>query len=155
MKTRIRSKKLLAMVVALAALAATWAIWGARPAKAIIIVNGKTGAFTLTSGQGAKLNVVNATDAVAIIDDGKIVDHLGNPLVIFPEIRVPPGETTSFEFTLPPDEGVRMTVRAELMISSSSSRARTLVIPTLEVFDTATGKTNVLLGQDFIIDDGK
>ncbi|MGH8525649.1 MAG: hypothetical protein ACREXY_16035, partial [Gammaproteobacteria bacterium] len=69
----------------------------------------------------------------------------------FPERRVAPGQGTTFEF-IPPDPQRQM-VRAELMVSGSSTRRGGVsFIPTLEVFDTATGKTSV--GQDFIIDDG-
>jgi hypothetical protein len=51
-------------------------------------------------------------------------------------------------------EGQRLAVRVEVMVEGDAVKEGR-VITTCEVFDTATGKTSFLLGQDFIIDDGK
>ena len=143
MKTRIRSTKLLAMTIALAVLAATWAVWGATPAKAIVIINSKTGMFTLTQGQAVRFHVVNI-DAFGIIDDGKlvgiVVDREGNTLAEFRGRTLGPGQAASFEW-LPPDPIQPMAVRVELRVEGSRGGGLNF-IPTAEVFDTGTGKTD-------------
>jgi hypothetical protein len=145
MKTRISSIKLLAMTVTLAVIAAIWAVWGATPAKAIIIVNKETGMFTVTQGEAVRIHVVN-TDQLLIIDDGKLVgkiaDSEGNTLMEFRGHRLRPGQAESFVW-LPPDPIQPMAVRVELMVEGVSSRqGGTAFIPTCEVFDTGTGKTD-------------
>jgi hypothetical protein len=154
MKTRIRSKKLLATVIALATLGAAWAVWGARSAKAIAVIGGTTGMFTVTQGEAVRFHIVNTSDEVAIIDDGDVVGSDGNKLMEASMSRIGPGEATSFEFMPLLAEGERLALRIEVRVEGNSVKTG-LVIPTCEVFDTATGKTNFLIGQDFIIDDGK
>ena len=149
MKTRIRSTKLLAIAVVL--LATIWAGWGARPAQAIIIINNKTGIFTLTSDQSLRVHVVNTGEERGIIIiGGRVLDSEGNTLAEFGGRRLPLGQAESFEFMPRLMEGERLQkVRVELMIDSASRKAKEVsFIPTLEVFDTATGKTSV--GQNFI-----
>lgn len=149
MKTRNRSTKLLAVAIAFAALAAIYTVLGARPAQAIIVIDGKTGLFTLTESEAARVNVVNTGEQGIIVIGGGIFDSAGNRLAEFPERRLAPSQGTSFEF-IPPVPRQPMAVRAELMVSGDRARGnRVTFIPTLEVFDTATGKTSV--GQDFII----
>ena len=153
MKTRIKLTKILALAVAAAMLAVIVGIWGGKTAQAIIIVNSKTGLFTLAQGEAVRFHVVNVGGEVAIIDDGKVFDSDGTTLAEFPERRLAPGQATSFVYEPPPDDGQPMAVRAEFkVVSDSSRRGQVFFIPTLEVFDTATGKTS--FGQDFIIDDG-
>src|SRR4029453_4823711 len=122
MKTRMRSTKLLAMTVALAALAAVWAVWGARPAKAIVIIGGKTGMFTVTHGEAVRVNVVNTSDLAAIIDDGKVVDSEGH--TVFDSSmqgqRLDARHGISFEFMPRLAEGQRLAVRVEVMIEGDS-----------------------------------
>ena len=154
MKTRIRSKKFLAFGIAFATLAVTWAMWEARPAKAIIIINNKTGMFTLTQGEAVRCHVANTTSELAIIDDGDLVGSDGRMLMESPMTRLEPGQATSFEFMPRLADGERLALRLEVRVEGNSVKTG-LVIPTCEIFDAATGKTNFLLGPDFIIDDGK
>jgi hypothetical protein len=148
MKTRIRSTKLLAMAMALGMLSAGWAIWGARPAAAIIIINSKTGMFTLAPGQAARFHVVNTGEYGFIIDGGKVVGSDGATLAEFPRRELEPGQAASFEFAPRLAAGELLPARVELRVEGASP-GNTPFIPTLEVFDTATGRTSV--GQDFII----
>lgn len=148
MKTRNRSIKALAMLITFGMLAAIYVVWGARPAQAIIVVDGKTGLFTLTETEAARIHVVNTGAQGIIVIGGGIFGSDGSLLMEFSERRLVPGQGTTFEFH-PPDPQ-RVTVRAELMVSGGSTRRDGVsFIPTLEVFDTGTGKTSV--GQDFII----
>ena len=158
MKTRMRSRKLLAMIVALAALAVVWAIWGAMPAKAIIIIGGgKTGMFTLTQGEAVRVYCVNTGGEAGIIDDGDIVDISGNTLTKLSRESVDPGKgTLLFDFKPGLADGERLPLRVEVRFESDTSRGKGAnFLFTAEVYDIATGKTSILLGQDFIIDDGK
>ena len=150
MKTRIRSTKLPAMVIALGMLAIIWAVWGARPAQAIIIINSKTGIFTLTQSQSVRVHVVNTGEERGIIViGGRIMDSEGNMLAEFDGRRLELGQAESFEFT-PRLAGRQLQkVRVEFMVEGASRKGKEVsFIPTLEVFDTVTGKTSV--GQDFI-----
>lgn len=154
MKTRIRSKKFLAFGIAFVTLAIIWTMWGVRPAKAIVVIGGKTGMFTLTQGEAVRINLVNTSGEVAIIDDGDVVDSTGRSLMEIPMSRLDPGHAMSFELMPRLADSERLALRVEVRVEGNSVKPG-LVIPTCEVFDTATGKTNFLLGQNFIIDDGK
>lgn len=135
--------------MALAALAAMWAAWGARPAQAIIVVDGKTGMFTLARGEAAKIHIVNTGEVGGIVPCTRVFDSAGNMLAEFPPRNVALGEASSFVFH-PPDPQQPITIRVEMEVEGVRHRDRnTAFIPTLEVFDTATGRTSV--GQDFII----
>ena len=149
MKARIRSTKL-PMVIALGMIATIWAVWGARPAQAIIIINNKTGIFTLTGDQSLRVHVVNTGEERGIIViAGRIMDSEGNSLAEFSGRRLPLGQAESFEFMPRLADGHLQKVRVELMVEGALHKGKEVsFIPTLEVFDTATGKTN--LGQDFI-----
>ncbi len=152
MKTRITSTKLLAMAVALAVLAGIWSVWDARPAQAIIIINNKTGMFTLTQDQAVRVHVVNTEEAGGIVPCTGVFDSGGNTLWQSEHRMVPLGQATTFEFDPRLAAGERMAIRLELMVEGGSGRGKGLnFIPTAEVFDTGTGRTSV--GQDFIIVD--
>lgn len=143
MKPRIRSTKLLAMALAVGMLAAGWAAWGTRPAAAIIIVNSKTGLFTLTQGQAARAHVVNTGEHGIIIVNTKVVGGDGATLAEFPEHRLEPSQAASFEFAPRLAVEQRLPVRVELKVEGARGTAP--FIPTLEVFDTATGRTGFVL----------
>ena len=151
MKTRIKLTKILALAVAAAMLAVIVGIWGGKTAQAIIVIDGKTGMFTLAHGEAVRFHVVNVGGELTIIDDGKIFDSAGTTLAEFPERRLAPGQATTFVY-VPPDPVQPLAVRASFRIASSARRGEVSFISTLEGFDIATGKTS--FGQDFIIDDG-
>ena len=147
MKTRIRTTAFLAIAVAV--LAIIWAGWGARSAQAIIIINSKTGLFTLTRDQSVRVHVVNTGEERGIIIiNGRVLDDEGNTVAEFSGRRVFPAQADSFEFMPQLEQGeLLQKVRVELMVEGASRKGVTF-IPTLEVFDTATGKTSV--NQNFI-----
>ena len=149
MKTRIKLTKILAMVVAVALLTAIVGIWGGKTAQAIIIVNSKTGMFTLAQGEAARIHVVNTNEAGGIQPCTKVFDSNGTLLANFECPTLGPGRADSFVFQ-PPDPVQPMAIRVELTVEGDARRERDLkFIPTLEIFDIATGRTSV--GQDFII----
>jgi hypothetical protein len=154
MKIRNRTSKLLTVILALGMIAAICAIWGARTAEAIIIVNSKTGTFTLTTGEAVRVYVANTGGQEGIIVvDGIVKDVRGDILARFTQQRVPGGHSGAFMFDPQLADGDQLPVRIELRVSGESIRRGGLkFIPTCEVFDTATGRTSI--GQDFIIDDG-
>jgi hypothetical protein len=113
--------------------------------------------FTITQGQAVRVYAVNTGGEVAIIDDGDIFGIGGNSLMETSTRRVEPGEGTAlFDFMPQLADGERLPVRVEVRFESDTSRGKVAnLLFTAEVYDTATGKTSILLGQDFIIDDGK
>lgn len=149
MKAQIKATNLLVLAVALAVVAAIWAVWGAEPAQAIIVVDTKTGLFTLAQGEAARIHIVNTGEVGGIIPCTKVFDSNGNLLREFPQRSVAMGESASFVFH-PPDPQQPVAIRIEMTVEGVRHRDRSIAfIPTLEVFETATGKTSV--GQDFII----
>lgn len=158
MKTRIRSTKLLAMTVALAALAAIWAVWAARPAKAIIIVNSRTGLVTGTQNVGFRVLALNLGGVVAIIDDGKITDKDGHTWMAIAMTRLEPGQGAYLADFVPTlAEGQRLPVRVEVRAEIGDSRRSTepTVHVRLEAYDTSTNRTFIIDDGKSIIDDGR
>jgi hypothetical protein len=129
------------MLVALAALTTTWAMWGARPAKAIVILNSKTGLHTLTRGNGMRILGVNVGGTVAIIDDGKVVASDGTTVMVIPMHRLEPGQGAYLADFVPQLTEGRLPVRVEVRFESDSKKEPTIQL-TAEVYDTATGKTD-------------
>jgi hypothetical protein len=153
MKTRNRTTKLLAITLALGVLAAVCAIWGARPAQAIIITGGKTGLFGITGGQTVRISTVNLAQnrggivpcfGVFDIAGNKIAGHeMGAPL--------PVGQGTFFDWDAS-GLGLRQRQRAQIRVEvelepapgATGRMARIQpgdAIVTVEVFDNETGKT--------------
>ena len=158
MKTRIRSKKFLAIGIAFAALAITWTMWEARPAKAIIIINSSTGPLTATQNVGFRVLALNLGEAVAIIDDGDIVGENGDSLMKTSMIRLLPGQGAyigDYRPQLP--DGARQLVRLEVRATLGDSRK--IAEPTLHIrlegYNTSTGQTFIIDDGKSIIDDGK
>lgn len=158
MKTYMRSTRLLVITVALAALVVTWAMWGARPAKAIIIINSKTGFLTATQNVGFRVSALNDAGEVAIIDDGDIKDENGNSLMKISMTRLAPGQGAyigDYRPQLP--DGTRQLVRVEVRAEIGDSRKGTepTLLIRVEGYDTSTGQTFIIDDGKSIIDDGK
>ena len=136
MKIRNRSTKHLATAIAFGLLASIYAVWGAQPAQAIIVVDGKTGMTTLTQGFAIRAFVVNTGDE-GITVNWRVLDSVGITQAESERQMVPPGQAVSFEFAPRLAEGEQRPVRVELMVEGAGRRS-TNFIPTLEVFNTAT-----------------
>jgi hypothetical protein len=148
-----RTTRSLAMAAAVVLLAIMSALWSVRPAEAIIIVNSKTGMFTLTSQDAVSVYVVNTADQAGIIIVNSIFDSEGNLLARSEPRRVALGQAASFEYTPDLPDGMRMPVRVELTVDGSGRGKGLDFIPTVEVFDRGTGRTSLFV--DYIIDDDK
>jgi hypothetical protein len=158
MKTRIRSKKFLAMAIALAALAATWAMWGARPAKAVVTFNSRTGPITATQNVGFRVLATNTGGVLAIIDDGKIVDFDGHTVMLIAKQTLEPGQgayLADFVPSLAADQRLPVRVEVRSEIGDSRKITESSVHIRLEAYDTLTGKTFIIDDGKSIIDDGK
>ena len=158
MKTRIRSKKLLGFGLAFATLVITWTMWGARPAKAIIIINNKTGFLTATQNVGFRVIAFNRGGEVAIIDDGDIVGENGDSLMKTSAIRLQPGQGAYIGDYKPQlADGARQLVRVEVRAEIGDSRKSTepTLLIRVEGYDTSTGQTFIIDDGKSIIDDGK
>jgi hypothetical protein len=153
MKTRNRSKKLLTMTLALSVLAAVCAVWGARPAQAIVIVGGKTGLFGIAVGQKVRISTVNVAQTRGIINPCvAVLDMAGNVIAEY-EAGAPlsAGQGTFFDFDaglLALRAGQRAQIRVEVELEpapgATGRDARIQpddAIVTVEVFDNDTGKT--------------
>jgi hypothetical protein len=144
MKTRSTGRKLFAMVMALAMLAAIWASWGARSAQAIVVVGGKTGMFGIARGQTARINVVHTGEP-----DGRpaqvemlFLDSMSNVVARSGQIAADGGQSASFDvdanaFII---DGSRVELRAVVRASGAPHIKRDLRT-TIEVFDNDTSKT--------------
>ena len=146
------------MAIALVALGVTWAMWEARPAKAIIIINNKTGFLTATQNVGFRVSAFNDAGEVAIIDDGDIKDENGNSLMKISMTRLAPGHGAYIGDYKPQlEDGVRQLVRLEVRATLGDSRK--IAEPTLHIrlegYNTSTGHTFIIDDGKSIIDDGK
>lgn len=133
------------ILVALAALCAV-----ALPASAIIVINGYTGLFGITSEQTIRVSVLNLDVASGIVPCTKVFDLSGRLLAqMDATAALRRGEGTYLDFdaaALRLATGERAQVRVELSFPSQDGRRAVRVdaddvILSLEVFDTLTGKT--------------
>jgi hypothetical protein len=120
----------------------------AAPARAIVVVDSKTGLFGVTGGQTIRVSLWNAGNRGGIIPCTRVFDLSGALLAEIEGTPTGPGEGTfvdvnAADFGL--REGERMQVRVEVELSpppNDNRRVRTSDgILTLEVFDAATGRT--------------
>ena len=148
----IRNRTFRTMALAVLFTTAAAAIWSARTAEAIIIINNKTGMFTLTSRDAVRIFVANTGEEAGIIIVNSIFDSDGNLLHQSGPQRVPLGRAGFFEFTPDVPDGGRMAVRAVVTIQGAGGGKTPGFIPSFEVFDRETGRTCWFV--DFIIDDG-
>jgi hypothetical protein len=131
------------------------AIGFGAPAWAIIIQNGKTGLFGLAAGQTVRISVLNASDKGGIQPCVGIFDLSGNQVAEAEGSSAGPGEGTFVDFDARSlgiiDDGQREQLRAVVEVDqppdpgSPDGRVPRIrpddVLFTLEVFDTATGRT--------------
>ena len=150
MRTRNRTTKLLTTALGLGVLAAVCAVWGARPAQAIIIVNSKTGLFGVTGGQTVRVSILNAQAKGDITPCVGLFDLSGNRLAR-QEAGMPLtlGQGAFFDFdaaSLGLRAGQRAQIRVEVELPPpDDGRAGRIkeddAIVTVEVFDNASQST--------------
>ncbi|HWO02629.1 MAG TPA: hypothetical protein VNS63_25535 [Blastocatellia bacterium] len=149
MKTRNRSTrnttKLIAALIVVGTLAASWTIWGASRAEAVIAIIRQTGVFSLAQGQATSAHVVNTGEDREQTWWCTVFDGQGNTLAESEHRILPPGQASSFEYRpLELAEGQRMAIRLELRVEGASRNKRGF-IATQEVYNVGDGKTTVFL----------
>jgi len=141
-----RPTRLIAILLAAAALTATWTIWGTKRAEAVIAIIRTTGMFAVAHGQGTSAYVVNTWTGTerAIIINYTVFDGAGNILAQSERQRIDPGQASTFDYR-PPDlaEGQRMPIR--LVVTVEGDRSKPSFIATQEVYNVGDGKTTVFL----------
>ena len=143
-KSRLLKTVTLGMLMAFAALLLT------NPAKAFrpIFLEFNFGTVGITRGQTARLNVLN-TGREPIQLSLNFTDSAGRQIKQSVE-KVEPGQSTFLDLTPTSvdDSAGRLQIHASVEVSSreSGGGAGRLFIPTLEVFDTGTGRTHIALG---------
>jgi hypothetical protein len=148
----IRSGTRRATAVAVLAATIAAAVWSARSAEAIIIVNSTTGMFTLTSRDAVRIFGANTAEEAGIIIVNSIFDSDGNLLHQSGPQRVPLGRTGFFDYSPDLPDGGRTAVRVVLTVQGARGGKPAGFIPSIEVFDRETGRTCWFV--DYIIDDG-
>jgi hypothetical protein len=121
----------------------------AAPARAIVVVDSKTGLFGVTGGQTIRVSLWNAGNRGGIVPCTHVLDLSGNLLVEIEGAPTGPGEGTFVDIDpsgLGVREGERMQVRVEVELTPPDPNDDRKVrrndgVLTLEVFDTATGRT--------------
>ena len=144
MKTRT-TRKLVAMVIALAALTPIWTAWGANRAEAVIAIIRQTGMFSLAPGQATVAHVVNTGTERGFVVKWLVFDSAGNTLAESEVQTVPPGTASAFEYR-PAGlaAGQRLAIRVQLRVEGVQGKPS--FIATQEVFDPDTiYKTTILL----------
>jgi hypothetical protein len=123
--------------------AAGWAVWSARQAKAQdaratgYLAYGTVG---IASGQTARLNAVTAGVGHDVPVELTFLDDKGN-VVGRTVVRLQPGRATSLDYHfIPGISGNRIPVRG-LVRWASQLGPEGYVIPSLEIIDDATGRT--------------
>jgi hypothetical protein len=150
-KMKNRSRRTILIVVALAvALGAILASWNARRVDALAEDHNQF-VVGLTSGQTARLNVLNSGEEIGLIINWKFFDSQGRVLAQSPERQlIPPGQMMAFdlnadELNAPRDRFGRIQIRA--VAQSVGNQNDNDLRVSLEVFDNATGKTTVLISS--------
>jgi hypothetical protein len=133
-------------LVALGLLLASMLGWGAGRAAAFDQTDERPSPLLgLARGQTARLNVVNydGPDSTPVRVELAFFDDQGNP-VARSEEALAPGRAAALElpYARLGRTDLRVEVRAVVRVIGSTN-----IIPSLEVFDDETGKTNVLFGQ--------
>jgi hypothetical protein len=145
MKTRNRLTKLIAMVMAVGMLAATW---GTGRAGAVTVPSDKaygTGVYSLARGQATSAHVVNTGDERGQTWWATVFDSQGNMLAQSDRQRLELGQASTFDFgPIDLSEGQRMAIRLELRVEGAS-RNKPGFIATQEVYNVGDGQMTVFL----------
>ncbi len=97
----------------------------------------------ITAGQTARVTAANTGDRAIIIIGGRFLDSNGNVLVQFERRVIEPGKMMSFD--LNGDHIARGNERVQVrLVLQSDSRD---ILSSVEVFENATGKTTVFIGD--------
>jgi hypothetical protein len=134
MKTRTTSSMLIALLLASLTL-------GVTKAQAIVIVGGRP--VGITFGQTARVTAAN-TGTRAIIVDWTVLDSEGAVLGQLVRQVIEPGKMMSFDLNA--DDIVRENNRIQIRVVISGDTLKGLLAST-EVFENATGKTTVFIGD--------
>ena len=152
---RINKKEVITMkklsMLTIAVLATIIVFWSVLPANAIIVVGGKFGMVGITRGQTARLNVVNVIDPNSIDGDARscsaelmFFDSEGEMLAMM-MVSLDPGVAMFHDLRFPAGVEGRFQIRAEVMVMGDKKSCD--VIPSLEVYDNTTMKTEVFWGD--------
>lgn len=142
-RSRLLKAVTLGVLMAFAALLLT------NPAKAFrpTAVEFHFGSVGITRGETARLSVLNA-GREPIQMSINFTDNAGRQIKQSVE-KVEPGQSAFLDLTLTSvdDSAGRLQIHASVEVSSrESGGGGRLFIPTLEVFDTGTGRTHIALG---------
>lgn len=147
MKTVKTTTKLFATVIALVAAAAIWSAWGARQAQALADSEMVLEPIGITSGQTARLSVLNSGEEKGLVVNWKFLDSAGRILARGPESHlIPAGQFRSFdvdgdELGAERDRFGRIQMRAVVtMLGGPDTKGEHCI--SVEVIDSATGKTS-------------
>src|SRR5205823_699567 len=98
----------------------------------------------ITFGQTARVTAANTGTTAIIVVDGKFLDSDGNILAEFARQVIEPGKMMSFDLNA--DDIIRESNRIQIRIVFSVNNSRGL-LTSIEVFENATGKTAVFVGD--------
>jgi hypothetical protein len=144
--TRNRPTNVIAIALAVTVFAATWTLWGARHAEAVIAIIRTTGIFSVAQGQATNAHIVNTSDREerGFIINWTVLDSAGNTLAQSDRQTLEPGQSSSFEFRPTLTRGERLKIRFVLTVEGVN-RNKTNFVDTQEIFNTGNGKTTVFL----------
>lgn len=144
-------KSSLTLIVAFLTIAVLMAV-SAIPAEAFLIQE-KTGMIGVTDGQTLRVNVTNLGSNAGPSPHIKVFDAMGNVVARFDSDRLPAGISMSFDLNRDDilDSRGRLELRVETELEvpddTNSRRVRDSIRITVEIFDNATGKTEVFWGN--------
>ena len=146
----MKTQRNIARMVALASVAVMLALAGmwlsTRSAQAISDFSFSSGRAGLASGQTARIGVVNTGSEdvqvrLSLVDEGGKVQFLCDQVVA--------AGTAHFDDFQHPGGANRLELRGVVVVREAANRKEAeRVMPSLQVFDTKTGKTTMMVGRD-------
>jgi hypothetical protein len=121
----------------------------------------------MSSGLTARISLVNLVDGSVtprepILARIQLLDIEGELIAQSNEISIAPGKTRSWDVPrdlLPVGEPTgRVQLRTRILVTTSSfdvNRPRSPLVPTIELFNTSTGETVLVLPTDVVVDFGR